>query len=75
MVATAVVIGLATGLAGVWLVLRRQAMLADAISHAVLPGLVVGSLAVAFAPVLGGFLGGVAAGLATVAGVEWLTGE
>jgi len=72
MVATAVMIGLATGLAGVWLVLRRQAMLADAISHAVLPGLVVGSLALAFAPMLGGFIGAVAAGLATVAGVEWL---
>jgi manganese/zinc/iron transport system permease protein len=40
----AIIISLSCSLAGVFLVLRHRAMLADAISHAVLPGLVIAFL-------------------------------
>lgn len=40
----AVVVAVACALPGVFLVLRRMAMMSDAISHAILPGLVVGVL-------------------------------
>ncbi len=43
-VLVAVVVAMACALPGTFLVLRRMAMLSDAISHAVLPGLVVGFL-------------------------------
>jgi manganese/zinc/iron transport system permease protein len=63
---------LACGLAGVFLVLRRTAMLADAVSHAVLPGLVAG-YALANGPnLLAAFIGATVAGLATVGLVEAL---
>jgi len=79
--------GVACALAGVFLVLRRMAMMADAISHAILPGLVGGYVLDAqlsraetghgeghSAPsILLGFLGATAAGLLTVALVEALT--
>jgi manganese/zinc/iron transport system permease protein len=57
---------------GVFLVLRRMAMLADAISHSILPGLVAGFI-LANGPNLGAaFAGAVASGLATVGLVEAL---
>lgn len=65
--------GLTCALAGVFLVLRRIAMLADAISHSVLPGLVAGFL-LAGGPSLGpAFVGAVLAGLLTVLAVETLS--
>jgi manganese/zinc/iron transport system permease protein len=65
-------VGAVAGFAGVFVVLRRVAMLGDAISHALLPGLVVGFL-VARGPALwAGALGATAAGLVTVGLVEWL---
>ncbi|MCW5939504.1 MAG: metal ABC transporter permease [Fimbriimonadaceae bacterium] len=60
-------------LAGVYLVLGRRAMMADAISHSLLPGLVAAYLLAQGPNILAGTLGAVAAGLATVAGVEWLS--
>ncbi|RIH90887.1 Manganese transport system membrane protein MntB [Calidithermus terrae] len=73
-VLTAVFVSTASALLGSFLVLRRMALMADAISHAVLPGIVlafwVSGGERATAPAL---LGAAAAGLLTVTLVEWLT--
>ncbi len=68
----AVIVAAACALPGTFLVLRKMAMMSDAISHAILPGIVIGfflteSLS---SPLL--ILGGATAGLVTVALVEWL---
>lgn len=69
----AVVTALACALPGVFVVLRKNSMLVDAISHAVLPGIVVGYF---FShnldsPLL--ILGAALAGLVVVLGSEWLS--
>lgn len=64
--AIAGLVGVLCAVLGVWLVLQRVSMLGDAISHAVLPGLVVGFLLFgtrAAAPML---FGALAAGILTV---------
>jgi ABC-type Mn2+/Zn2+ transport systems, permease components len=66
---TAALAACACALAGVFLVLRRMALMADAISHAILPGLVAGYWMARGPNVVAGFLGATAAGLLTV----WLT--
>jgi len=69
----ALLAGAACSVAGVFLVLRRSAMLADAMSHSLLPGLVAGFV-LANGPHLGaGFLGATAAAVVTVWLVELLT--
>ena len=69
----AVVTALACALPGVFVVLRKNSMLVDAISHAVLPGIVVGYAVTRDldSPVL--ILGAALAGLVVVLGSEWLT--
>jgi len=67
---TAIIVAAACALPGTFLVLRRMAMMSDAISHAVLPGIVVaffltGNLS---SPLL--IVGGAATGLLTVVLVE-----
>lgn len=57
---------------GCFLVLRRMAMMSDAISHAILPGLVAGYFIARGPDLLLGFLGAVVAALITVALVEAL---
>ncbi len=69
----AVAAGLACALAGVFLVLRRMAMMADAISHAILPGLVAGYILAKGPNIFVGFIGAAIAGLLTVVLVEALT--
>lgn len=68
----AVVTALACALPGVFVVLRRNSMLVDAISHAVLPGIVVGYFFThnLDSPLL--ILGAALAGLVVVLGSEWL---
>lgn len=69
----AVVTALACALPGAFVVLRRSSMLVDAISHSVLPGIVVGYL---FTRDLGSpllIIGAALAGLAVVLGSEWLS--
>ncbi|MFV0434975.1 MAG: metal ABC transporter permease [Leucobacter sp.] len=68
----AVVTALACALPGVFVVLRRNSMLVDAISHAVLPGIVVGYFFThnLDSPLL--ILGAAIAGLVVVLGSEWL---
>ena len=58
---------------GSFLVLRRMAMLGDAISHAVLPGLVIAFLISGSRGSLGMFVGAVAFGLLTAFLVQFLT--
>lgn len=58
------------GLLGNFLVLRRLSLMGDAISHAVLPGLVAGFLITGSRATIPMFLGAAAAGIATVVLVE-----
>ena len=68
----AVLAATSCALAGVFLVLRRMAMMADAISHAILPGIVAGYVLARGPNVFVGFLGAAGAGLLTVFLVETL---
>ncbi|GIW31361.1 MAG: zinc ABC transporter permease [Meiothermus sp.] len=71
---TAILVSTASALVGSFLVLRRMALLSDAISHAVLPGIVLAYwLSGGERATLPALLGAAAAGLATVVLVEWLT--
>ena len=65
--------GLVCAWAGVFLVLRKGAMTADAISHAVLPGLVAAFWLSGSRNLLTGFFGALVAALVTVGAVEWLS--
>lgn len=69
----AVVTALACALPGVFIVLRKNSMLVDAISHAILPGIVVGYFFTRNldSPLL--ILGAALAGLVVVLGSEWLS--
>lgn len=69
----AIVTALACALPGVFVVLRKNSMLVDAISHAILPGIVVGYFFThnLDSPLL--ILGAALAGLVVVLGSEWLT--
>jgi manganese/zinc/iron transport system permease protein len=62
----------ACALLGCFLVLRRMAMMADAISHAILPGLVAGYFIARGPNLLIGFLGAALAAIVTVSLVEAL---
>lgn len=68
----AVVTALACALPGVYLVLRRDAMMTEAVSHAVLPGIVLGLLIAGDldSPLL--ILGAALTGLLVVLGTEYL---
>lgn len=69
----AVVTALACAVPGTFVVLRKNSMLVDAISHAVLPGIVVGYFFTRDldSPLL--IIGAALAGLVVVLGSEWLT--
>lgn len=69
-----VLVGIACGVLGCYLVLRRMAMLGDALSHAVLPGVVVAFLLTGSSGIAGLFLGALLAGLLT-AGLIKLVSE
>ncbi len=71
-VLTGMLVAAACAMLGVFLVLRKMAMLADAISHAVLPGIVAGYFFAQGSNLLFGFLGAAAAALVTVGLVELL---
>lgn len=71
-VLSAALVALAGSLLGVFLVLRGQSMLTDAISHAVLPGIVGAFWLSGGSATLPALLGAAAMGLLTVASVELL---
>ena len=68
----AVVTALTCALPGVFVVLRRTSMLVDAISHAVLPGIVVGYFFTQNLDSVALVIGAALAGLLVVLGSEWL---
>jgi ABC-type Mn2+/Zn2+ transport system permease subunit len=65
-------IGFTNGLLSVFIVLRRMALLADALSHSLLPGLALGAIFFGLAP-LGLFSGALIAGLLVVLGGRFLS--
>ena len=69
---TASLVGISCGLVGTLLLLRRMAMMADAISHTVLPGIVVAYLLTRQLSGVHMLIGATAAGLLTAVLVQWL---
>lgn len=68
---TASLVGVCCGLVGVLLILRRMAMMADAISHTVLLGIVVAYLVTLQLSGIHMFIGAIIAGLLTALLVQW----
>lgn len=64
-------IGVMCGILGVFIVLRNMSLIGDALSHAVLPGVVLGFVVAGYS-VLGFFSGAVFAGIITAVLITWL---
>lgn len=69
---TGILCAVACALPGTFLILRRMAMMTDAISHAILPGLVFGYWMAGSANIIVGAVGATAAAIVTVTLVEAL---
>lgn len=69
---TASLVGVSCGLVGVFLILRKQAMMADAISHTVLLGIVIAYLVTKQVNGPAMLVGGILAGILTTFLVQWL---
>ena len=69
---TASLVGFSCGLIGVFLILRKNAMMADAISHTVLLGIVVAFIITKEVSGIYMVIGGILAGLLTAYLVQWL---
>ncbi|MBD2866952.1 metal ABC transporter permease [Paenibacillus arenilitoris] len=69
---TASLVGVSCGLIGALLVLRRMAMMADAISHSVLLGIVTAYLITRELSGIHMLIGAIAAGLLTAIFIQWL---
>lgn len=67
----ALLVGIMCGLLGCFIVLRNMAMIGDALSHAILPGIVVAFILVGYSS-LAFFIGSVAAGLLSAFLITWL---
>jgi manganese/zinc/iron transport system permease protein len=65
----------ACGLVGNFLLLRRMALIGDAISHSILPGLVVAFMIFKTATTWVAFTGALAAGIVTVLMIEFIHGQ
>lgn len=68
---TGILVALSCGLLGVFLVLRKMAMVGDAISHAVLPGIVIAYLVADSRNAVVMLIGAAAFGLLTTFMIEW----
>ncbi len=68
---SSVLVGIMCGLLGCFIVLRNMAMIGDALSHAVLPGVVFGFVFAGGYSVFGFFFGAVVAGLITAVAITW----
>lgn len=65
------VVGITCGMLGCFVILRKMALIGDALSHAILPGVVVGFVFFGHNP-LAIFAGAVLAGLITAAIITWI---
>lgn len=68
----AMMVGTLCGLLGVFVVLRNMSLIGDALSHAVLPGVVAGFVVFGAGASAGMFLGAVVAGLLTAVIITWI---
>src|SRR5690554_2689665 len=68
---TGILVALSCGLLGVFLILRKMAMVGDAISHAVLPGIVIAYLVADSRNAIIMLIGAAAFGLLTTFMIEW----
>lgn len=64
-------VGIMCGALGAFIVLRNMSLIGDALSHAILPGVVVAFIAVGYSS-LGFFVGAVIAGLVSAVGITWI---
>jgi manganese/zinc/iron transport system permease protein len=66
------VLGFSCGIVGILLVLSKKALIVDAISHAVLPGICIGFMFTGVKDPLYLSLGGIVAGAIAVYLVDWI---
>ena len=66
-----VMVGVMCGILGCFIVLRNMALIGDALSHAILPGIVVAFILVGYST-LGFFIGSVIAGLLSAVAITWI---
>jgi ABC-type Mn2+/Zn2+ transport system permease subunit/Mn-dependent DtxR family transcriptional regulator len=64
-------VGIMCGTLGAFIVLRNMSLIGDALSHAILPGVVVAFMLVGYSS-LGFFVGAVIAGLISAVGITWI---
>lgn len=69
--AAASLVGVTCGILGCFIVLRNMALIGDAISHSILPGVVIGYVIAGYS-LLAFFAGAVAAGFVTAVLITWL---
>ncbi|MFK7807143.1 MAG: iron chelate uptake ABC transporter family permease subunit [Saprospiraceae bacterium] len=65
-------VGTMCGVLGCFIVLRNMALIGDALSHAILPGVVVAFMVLGAYSAIGFFVGSVLAGLITAAFITWI---
>ena len=66
-----IMVAVSCGILGTFITLRNMSLLGDALSHAVLPGIVVSYLFLGY-NVLGFYIGAVIAGLLCAIAITWL---
>lgn len=66
-----IMVGIMCGVLGCFIVLRNMALIGDALSHAILPGVVFAFMLVGYSA-LGFFVGSVLAGLVAAVGITWI---
>jgi ABC-type Mn2+/Zn2+ transport system permease subunit/Mn-dependent DtxR family transcriptional regulator len=66
-----IMVGVMCGILGCFIVLRNMSLIGDALSHAVLPGVVVAFIMVGYSA-LGFFIGSVIAGLLSAIAITWI---
>ncbi len=64
-------VGIMCGMLGAFIVLRNMSLIGDALSHAILPGVVVGFLVAGYS-IMGFFTGSVLAGLVAAVLITWI---